>query len=131
MGPEKTQLPPVVGTPDPQRPGPGSDVGDTSLSEAVATLRKRRWILILAGALGLVYGFYKEYTQPKVLMDSSTVQVHHGGSNAYRVDTPDDYEDDSQTRMNTEVFSLKSDTLLETVAREMDLVNRSEEHTSE
>jgi capsular exopolysaccharide synthesis family protein len=112
-----------MGAPEPQRPGPGSDVGDTSLSEAVATLRKRRWILILAGALGLVYGFYKAYTQPKVFMASSTVQVHNGASNAYRVDTTDDYEDDSQTRMNTEVFILKSDTLLETVASEMDLVN--------
>jgi capsular polysaccharide biosynthesis protein len=112
-----------MGAPELQRPGPGPDVGDTSLSEAVATLRKRRWILILAAVLGASYGCYKAFTQPKVFVASSTVQVHNGASNAYRVDTSDDYEDDSQTRMNTEVFILKSDTLLETVAGEMDLVN--------
>jgi capsular exopolysaccharide synthesis family protein len=112
-----------VGTPDPQRPGPGSDAGDTSLSEAVATLRKRKWILILAAVLGASYGSYKAFTQPKVFVASSYVQVNSGASNAYRVDTSGDYEDDSDTRMNTEEFILKSDTLLEKVADDMGLVN--------
>ena len=124
MGPQKTQLPPAMGSPDPQRPGPGPEVGDTSLSEAVATLRKRRWILILAAVLGAGYGWYKAITQPTLFVASSTVQVHNGSSNAYRVDSSGgDYEDDSSTRMNTEVYILRSDTLLETVARQMDLPN--------
>ena len=79
--------------------------------------------MILAAALGASYGCYKAYTQPKVFVATSYVQVNSGASNAYRLDTSDDYEDDSPTRMNTEVFILKSDTILETVAREMDLVN--------
>jgi capsular exopolysaccharide synthesis family protein len=123
MGLENTQLPPASGAPDPQRPGMGSNVSDTSLSEAVATLRKRRWILILAVLLGVAYGSYKAFTQPKLYEASSTIQVHNGASNAYKLDASIDYSDDSQTKMNTEVLILKSDTLMETVAREMDLAN--------
>ena len=123
MGPQKTQLPPADGGFDPRRPGMSSDVGDTSLSEAVATLRKRRWILILAAVLGISYGAYTAYTQPRVYIASSVLQVHSGASNAYRLDQSYDYSDDSQTRMNTEVLILKSNTLLTTVAQELDLVN--------
>jgi capsular exopolysaccharide synthesis family protein len=123
MGPEKTQFPPASGATDPQRPGMGSDVGDTSLSEAVATLRKRRWILILAAILGVAYGTYKAYTQPKLYSASSTIQVHNGASAAYKLDAGGDYGGDSDTKMNTEVFILKSDALMETVAREMNLAN--------
>jgi polysaccharide biosynthesis transport protein len=124
MGPQKTQLPPASGASDPQRPGGISAEGsDTSLSDAVSTLLKRKWILILATALGLAYGFYKAYTQPKVYLATSIIQVHNGASNAYRLDASDDYSDDSQTKMNTEVMILKSESLLYTVASEMDLAN--------
>ena len=122
MGPEKSQLPPAVGAPGPQRPGAGSETGDTSLSEAVATLRKRRWILFAAIALGIVYGFYKSVTQPRLYEASSTIQVHNGASNAYKLEAEYDY-DDTQTRMNTEVLILNSDTLLYTVAHDMNLAN--------
>ena len=77
MGPQKTQLPPAPGEFDSKRLGMNSDVGDTSLSEAVATLRKRRWILILAGVLGLAYGSYTAFTQPKVFVATSVIQVHN------------------------------------------------------
>jgi capsular exopolysaccharide synthesis family protein len=123
MGPDKTQLPPAIGAADPQRSGIGSDVSDTSLSEAVAILRKRWWIWCLAGVLGASYGFYKAVTQPRLFQAESTIEVHNGASNAYRLDTSYDYGDDSQTKMNTEVYILQSDTLLETVAKEMDLAN--------
>ncbi len=122
MGPQKTQLPPAAGAFEPQRPGMVSDVGDTSLSEAVATLRKRLWILILAAVLGACYGTYTAVTQPKLYRASSTIQVHSGASNQFRLDAA--YEDDdSQTKMNTEVLILKSDTLLTNVARDLDLAN--------
>jgi polysaccharide biosynthesis transport protein len=123
MGPEKTQLPPADGVPEPQRLGIGSDSSDTSLSEALATLRKQRWILILATFLGICYGSYQAFTQPKLYVASSTIQVHNGSSNAFRVDASADYGDDSQTKMNTEVFILKSDTLLAEVATQLDLAN--------
>src|ERR1017187_1228409 len=123
MGPQKTQLPPATGVPDPQRPGTGSDSSDTSLSEAVATLRKRRWVLILAAVLGASYGSYKAFTQPKLYEAASIIQVHDGASNAYKLDSESDYGGDSQTKMNTEVLILKSDTLMYTVASEMNLAN--------
>jgi succinoglycan biosynthesis transport protein ExoP len=123
MGPEKTQSPPVGGAPDPHRSSMGSDAGDTSLSDAVSTLRKRRWILILAAVLGAAYGSYKAFTQPKVFTATSTIQVHNGSSNAYKLDATSDFGGDSETKMNTEVFILRSDALMEMVAREMNLAN--------
>jgi succinoglycan biosynthesis transport protein ExoP len=126
MGPQKTQLPPAAGTFDPERPGTSSNVSDTSLSEAVATLRKRLWILILAAVLGASYGAYSALTQPKLYRASSIIQVQSGASNQYRLDQSYDFSDDSQTKMNTEVIILKSDTLLAGVASEMDLANNTD-----
>lgn len=123
MGPQKTQLPPATGVPDPQRPGMGSDSSDTSLSEAVATLRKQRWVLIIAAVLGASYGSYKAFTQPKLYQAASIIQVHNGASNAYKLSGDYDYGGDSQTKMNTEVLILKSDTLMYTVAKGMNLAN--------
>ncbi len=123
MGPQKTQLPPAAGAFDPERTGAGSNVSDTSLSEAVATLRKRLWILILAAVLGVSYGSYNALTQPKLYRATSIIQVQSGASNQYRLDQAYDFSDDAQTKMNTEVIILKSDTLLTGVASEMDLAN--------
>jgi len=89
----------------------------------MATLRKRRWILILATALGIGYGSYKSITQPKLYYAESVIQVHNGAANAYKLEQAYDFSDDSQTKMNTEVMILKSDSLLAEVAREMDLAN--------
>src|SRR5580704_7423229 len=98
MGPEKTQLPPAMGASHTHRPGMASEVGDTSLSEAVSVLRKRRWLLVLAIILGVAYGIYKAFTQPILYQASSTIQVHNGASNAYKLDSAFDYSDDSQTK---------------------------------
>jgi len=125
MGPQKTPYPPPVGVADMRQPGLGFEVGDTSLSEALATLRKRRWLLILAVIVGAGYGAYKAYTQPKLYQATGTIQVHNGASNEYKLDTNSDY-DDQQTKMDTEVAILKSDALLATVAREMNLANNTD-----
>ena len=53
MGPQETQLPPAMGVPGLQQTVTGPQVNDTSLSEAVATLRKRSWVLALATLLGI------------------------------------------------------------------------------
>jgi capsular exopolysaccharide synthesis family protein len=123
MGPQKTQFPPATGAHEPQRPGIGSEAGDTSLSEAVATLRKRSWVLILAVVLGIGYGSYRAFTQPRLYEASSTIQVHNGASNEYKLNAEYDFSDDSLTKMNTEVLVLKSDSLLYIVARQMSLAN--------
>jgi polysaccharide biosynthesis transport protein len=124
MGLENSQSPSAAGAPGLLRPGTGPEsAGDTSLAEAVSTLRKRRWVVLAAAVLGLVYGFYKWATQPRLYLASSTIQVRNGASNQYKLQADYDYADDSQTRMNTEVLILESDTLLDTVAREKNLAN--------
>jgi capsular exopolysaccharide synthesis family protein len=123
MGPQKTLFPPATGAHEPQQPGIGPEAGDTSLSEAVATLRKRSWVLILAVVLGIGYGSYRAFTQPRLYEASSTIQVHNGASNEYKLNADYDFSDDSLTKMNTEVLVLKSDTLLYVVAGQMNLAN--------
>jgi capsular exopolysaccharide synthesis family protein len=100
-----------------------SQVSDTSLSEAVATLRKRRWVLVLAALLGIAYGCYKAFTQPRIFDATGTIQVHNGASNEFKLNADYDYSDDSMTKMNTEVLILKSDFVLTNVARDLDLAN--------
>jgi succinoglycan biosynthesis transport protein ExoP len=123
MGPQRTQIPPQPDAPDLRQPVSSPERDDTSLAEALATLRKRLWVLILAGLLGAGYGIYKAYTQPRIYEAESTIQVHNGASAEYKLNGADDYGGDSQTKMNTEEHILTSDTLLYTVAKEMDLAN--------
>jgi len=123
MVPEPAQSPTPPGAPEPQRKSVGGESSETSLSEAVAVLRKRLWILVLSAVLGVSYGIYRATSQPRLFTASSTVQVRNGSSNAYRLDSNSYYGDDSLTRMNTEIAILQSDTLLTTVARDMNLAN--------
>jgi polysaccharide biosynthesis transport protein len=123
MGPQRTPSLPTTVEPELRRPGLAPEADDTSLSEALATLRKRAWLLILAVVLGASYGYYKAYTQPRVFEAACTIQIHNGASNEYKLNGAEEYGGDSQTKMNTEVAILKSDTLLLTVAREMNLEN--------
>ena len=101
MGSQKTQSFPAMGAPDPQQTVIASEVRDTSLSEAFTTLRKRKWVVFVALALGVVYGLYKAYTQPRLYDATGTIQVHNGASNEYKLDSAYDFTDDSQTKMNT------------------------------
>jgi len=123
MDPQKTSSTTPLGVSEQKPLGSGTDRGDTTLSAAVATLRKRRWIVILAATLGVFYGAYKAFTQPRLYLAQSTIQVNSGASNEYRVEQAFDDYDDTETKMNTEVMILESDTLLEQVALEMDLTN--------
>jgi succinoglycan biosynthesis transport protein ExoP len=124
MGPQRTQNPPATDAPD-LKLGTGPDLSDTSLSEALATLSKRRWILIFAVLIGAGYGAYKAFTQPKIYDASGTIQIHSGASNAYKLNQDLEYEDPGM-KANTEIAILMSDTLLTTVAREMDLANNAD-----
>lgn len=122
MVPPETQTSPAPAPSPLRQSGLRSEPTDSSLSDAFATLRKRKWILILGVLLGAAYGAYKGYTQPKFFDATSTIQVHNGAAAEYKLNAVSDYGDD-QTRMNTEVNIITSDTLLYTVAKEMDLAN--------
>lgn len=126
-----------MGLENPQQPGPGAPetnptgfsttVTDTTLSEALITLRKRRWILITSVVLGIAYGVYKAETQPKLFEAFGRIEVRSGSSNEYRVSAVQGYASDTAaSKMLTEVAILQSDSLMLTVAREMDLSNNPE-----
>lgn len=121
MGPHIAQTQPPMGTPDSPTPAFSTAVTDTTLSEALITLRKRRWIVIACVLLSLLYGIYKAETQPRIFEAFGRIQVRSGSSNEYRVSAIQTTVEGS--KMLTEVAILQSDTLMLTVAREMDLAN--------
>ena len=124
MAPQRA-APPVVGGSDGFAAGLSNAVSDTSLSEALITLRKRRWVLIVAALLGLVYGIYKAVSQPRLYESYGRIEVRSGSSNEYRL-TAAGYGSDSANKMLTEVAILSSDSLMLNVARQMNLANNAD-----
>jgi succinoglycan biosynthesis transport protein ExoP len=124
MGPQNAQTPPQASASENNPPAFNTAVTDTTLSEALITLRKRRVVLIVCVLLGLIYGIYKAETQPRMFEAFGRIQVRSGSSNEYRVSAVQGYTGDTTaSRMLTEVAILQSDTLMLTVARELDLAN--------
>ncbi len=121
----QNSLPSPTGTLEKAPAGFSTTVTDTTLSEALITLRKRRWVLITAAVFGLSYGVYKAETQPRVYEAFGRIQVRSGSSNEYRVSAVPGYSNDSASKMLTEIAILQSDSLMLTVAREMDLANNA------
>jgi capsular exopolysaccharide synthesis family protein len=124
MGSQSTRTSPSAGASDTNQPAFSTAVTDTTLSDALITLRKRKLVVIGGLLLGLAYGIYKAETQPRMYEAFGRIQVRSGSSNEYRVNAVQAYTGDSTgSRMLTEVAILESDTLMLTVAREMDLAN--------
>jgi succinoglycan biosynthesis transport protein ExoP len=126
MASPNTQLPSGVDIPEKNQTGFSTTVADTTLSEALVTLRNRRWILIVAVLLGLAYGFYKAESQPKLFESYGRIQVRSGSSNEYKINAVPGLDSDSSSKLLTEIEILKSDSLALKVAREMDLSNNAE-----
>ena len=104
---------------------PGGDRKiDTTLSDSILTLRKRKWLLIAAGALGFLYGDYKASTQPRLFEAYGDIEIRSGTNSEYRVSSAPLAEDTYD--IPTQSTILKSDTLLLTVARDLDLPNNHE-----
>ncbi|HEY6374287.1 MAG TPA: polysaccharide biosynthesis tyrosine autokinase [Edaphobacter sp.] len=125
MGPDNSQQP-GPGAPEISSTRFSTTVTDTTLSEALITLRKRRLVLICAVLLGLIYGVYKAETQPRLFEAFGRIEVRSGSSNEYRVSAVQGYGGDPASKMLTEVAILQSDSLMLSVAREMDLSNNPE-----
>ena len=115
-----------MGVPETNQTGFSTTVTDTTLSEALIVLRKRRWVLIIAVLLGLAYGVFKAESQPKLYDAYGRIQVRSGSSNEYRVSAVQGYGGDSSSKMLTEIEILKSDSLMLKVCREMDLSNNAD-----
>ncbi|MBB5330632.1 GumC family protein [Tunturiibacter gelidoferens] len=124
MGSKNTQ-PPLVGVPETNQAGFSTTVTDTTLSEALIVLRKRKLILIVAALLGLAYGIFKAESQPKLYESYGRIQVRSGSANEYRVNAQS-YGGDSSSKLLSEIEILKSDSLMLTVCRELDLANNAD-----
>jgi uncharacterized protein involved in exopolysaccharide biosynthesis len=105
----------------------GSASADTALSDAIVTFKKRRKIILVAVLLGLAYGIYKAKSQPRLYQAVGRIQVRSGSSNEYRLSAVQALGgSDTASKMLTEIVILKSDSLMLTVARQMDLANNPE-----
>ncbi len=125
MSLDNSQSAPGVGATPPQQPfGFASPQGDTTLSETLVVLRKHRLILIAAVLLGLLYGFYKGFTQTRLYESVGRIQIREGASNEFKLAPSFGFgDDDPQRKTQTEIAIITSDTLLATVGREMNLAN--------
>ena len=99
-----------------------SHASDTTLSEAWLTIRKRKTIIIAAALLGIAYGFYQAFTQPHLYGSEGEIEIRSGSSNEFRVSTTN-FGSTTNNVMPTQVVILKSDTLLLTVAHDLNLAN--------
>ncbi|HEY0162900.1 MAG TPA: polysaccharide biosynthesis tyrosine autokinase [Edaphobacter sp.] len=123
MGLPSAQTPPTTGASEPTPPAFSTAVTDTTLSEALNVLRKRKRLLAVFVLLGLIIGIYKAVTQPRIYEAFGRIQVRSGSSNEYRMSAIASATGNDSQRMATEVAILQSDSLMLTIAREMDLAN--------
>jgi capsular exopolysaccharide synthesis family protein len=98
---------------------------DTTISEALITLRKRRLLLIACALIGTLYGLYKGVTQVKLYESYGRIQVRDGSSNQFKLNSAatSGFESDPARALQTEVAILTSDSLLATVGRNLNLAN--------
>ncbi|HSU19998.1 MAG TPA: AAA family ATPase, partial [Acidobacteriaceae bacterium] len=117
--PEVSQLPV-----DPNAPavGTANTPADTTLSEALLTVRKRKYVIGAIALLGVLYGFYKGTTQPRLYQATGTIEIRTGSSNQFRINNQGGYGS-AASSLPTQVAIIKSDTVLLTVARDLDLPN--------
>jgi succinoglycan biosynthesis transport protein ExoP len=112
-------------------PGPGAPqtqrfsapAADTTLSEALIMLRKRRLLLIVCVLIGAAFGFYKAITQIAVYEAFSEIQIRSGSSDQFKLGTGSIFGDDPQRKVLTEEAIIMSDSLLSKVGRDLNLAN--------
>ncbi len=115
MAPQRTQ---TAAEPADAHAGFTVTTADNTLSEALNVLRKRKWVLVITMLLGTVYGFYEAVTQPIRYTASGRIQIGSGATAAYRTSGtgPGD-------NLSNELLILHSDSLMLTVAQQLDLAN--------
>jgi succinoglycan biosynthesis transport protein ExoP len=95
--------------------------GDATLSDSWVTIRKRKWLILGFGVLGAIYGTYQGVTQPRLYDAYGTIEIRSGSSNEYRLSSG--VVGDNGSRLTTEIVILKSDSLMLSVARDLNLAN--------
>jgi capsular exopolysaccharide synthesis family protein len=105
--------------------GAGNNPADTTLSEALLTVRKRKYLIAIIALLGLIYGFYEGTTQPRLYEAYGTIEIRSGSSNQFRINGGSAGYGSGSSSLPTQVAIIKSDTVLLTVARDLDLPNNA------
>lgn len=100
----------------------GHNPADATLSEALLTVRKRKYLIAAIALLGVAHGFYKGTTQPRLYQALGTIEIRTGSSNQFRVGGSSG-SGSASSSLQTQVAIIKSDTVLLTVARDLDLPN--------
>lgn len=119
MAPVRSQFPAAPVSEDGEaQPGFSTAASESTLSEALLVLRKRKWVLLAMVVLGLLYGFYEALTQPVRYTAYGRLEVGTGATAAYR--EPGFALGEN---LNNEMLILQSESLMLTVGREMDLAN--------
>jgi capsular exopolysaccharide synthesis family protein len=98
------------------------NTSDSALSDAWITIRKRLWVIVLLGLLGVGWGWYKAVTQLRLFEASGTIEIRSGSANEYRIGNSNT-STDGPSKLPTQVSILKSNALLLSVARDLDLAN--------
>ena len=119
MPPGQAQTPTTSGVDS--SPGFNATTADTTLTEALLVLRKRKWVILACIILGVFYGLYEAATQPILYASMGRIEVHSATANAYRVSAGG--VAGGEDKLDAEVSIILSDTLLANVAREMNLAN--------
>ena len=96
---------------------------DATLAESLITLRKRRLVVIGGVLLGIALGLYLALRQVKMYTATGRIQVSTGQANEYKLSAVAGLGDDPQRKLLTEIAILTSDTLLATVAKDLNLQN--------
>lgn len=122
-------MPPLTNQPS-ERVVPEADAGfsatstESALSEALNVLRKRKWVLIAAAVLGILFGLYQATTQPIVYTASGRIQVARPNGQASLGMATGSMMGTLQTEdLETEVLIISSQSLMLNVAQEMNLAN--------
>ncbi len=114
---------------NPQEPGGvgGSTPDVTSentLTESIAVIRKRKWIVLACILVGLLVGIYTSTTQPIRYTATGRIEVRSSSTaSEYSVSAA---VGRPENHLETEVMIITSDTLLLNVARDMNLANNAD-----
>jgi succinoglycan biosynthesis transport protein ExoP len=119
--PQKSTNPLGYMNPEPDKDESRQATTDATLADVVLTLRKHKTIIIAIFVLGLAYGFYKAATQPRIYDAYGLIEIRSASTPA--IGAASALGGDSTDLIPTEITIIQSDTLLMSVAKDLDLAN--------
>jgi capsular exopolysaccharide synthesis family protein len=123
MSPVPFENPPADAAVPAAASAPAPSSTDATISEAWVTIRARKKLILAVASLGAIYGIYSGYTQPHPFDAYGTIEIRSGSSNEYRLGAPNRLGGDDTSRITTEVAILKSDSLMLSVAKDLNIAN--------